>query len=65
MKRSGVFLFIWSAVFAALAFMPVTGISGPTVIPEMATGFMGQNQEYEYKVLAANRTSTLSNCLAN
>ncbi len=59
MRRSGVFLFICCAVFAALAIMPVTGISGPTAFPEMAAGLMDQSQEYEYKVLATNRTSTL------
>jgi len=59
MKRSGVMLIICSAVLAGLAFMPVTGISGPTVFPEMSAGLMGQSQEYEYKVLATNRTSTL------
>lgn len=59
MKRSGVMLIICGAVLAVLAFMPVTGISGPTVFSEISADAMGQSQEYEYKVLATNRTSTL------
>jgi len=59
MKRSGVLLIICCAFFAALAFMPVTGISGPIAFPEVAAGLTDQSQGYEYKVLATNRTSTL------
>ena len=46
MKRFGVCLIICGAVYAVLAFAPVTGLAA-------------QDQAYEYKVLATNRTSTL------
>jgi len=59
MKRATVLLFIGLIVLATPATCPVRGNSGPTVLPEMPPPGMGQNQEYEYKVLATNKTSTM------
>jgi hypothetical protein len=59
MKRFVESLVFCTAVFAALAFMPLMGISGPIGSGIMADGLPGQSQEFEYRVLATNRTSTL------
>jgi hypothetical protein len=59
MKGATRSLFICIVVLATLAICPVRGVSGPTVQSETPLAGMGQSQEYEYKVLATNRTSTM------